>query len=522
MAATETTLLALNNANFRTSRVADDLNTKLMSILGLKSRYEPARLAIARSLSLPEPPPALPQADEEESGKVILGVQLFGDDLPLWVSMIIEKAELNNITTKDLQEEVRRHWHRGILLLHDEWKRCGEDFDKFIVQVAGRAGVKEESSRPLIGESRQPGRVFVPKAAAPIILAIGDPSLDMSTNQPVTWLLNGRGNSPHIAIMGTLGTGKTQAAKHMIRQVCNQAGCPILLFDIKGDLSSDPKDPTFASDIGAQIITAPQNPIPLDVLFIPEQTPTEITNAAVRFRDSFQRVTQTRPGGAQLDALREGAQHAFREKRPVRITDVRDWVKEVYTAKKRKDDTVIATFNDLTSWELFSPTYSPAEFFSHSWIINVKEATETAQRLVIFLVLDALYSYFRSLPDSEIDDKGHRAMRLVVGIDEARRVLGYDQPSLISLVRESRSKGVSIFLISQSPDDYNAEDENFLENIGLAICFQTNALSPRALNAWLGQSIDLGALPKGVAVTRLPGHRGIVRIKVWTENGTGT
>jgi hypothetical protein len=255
--------------------------------------------------------------------------------------------------------------------------------------------------------------------------------------------------------------------------------------------------------------------VPLDVLFIAVQTPTEITNAAMRFRESFQRVTKSKPGGAQLDALREGAQQAFREKRPVRITDIRDWVKEVYIAKKRKDDTVIATFNDLTSWELFTPTYSPAEFFSRSWIINIKEATETAQRLIVFLVLDALYNYSKSLSDSAIDDQGHRALRIVVGIDEARKVLGYEQPSLISLVRESRSKGMSIFLISQSPDDYNSEDENFLENIGLAVCFNTHALSPRALNAWLGQSIALGSLPKGIAVTRLPGQHGIIKVKAW-------
>ena len=97
------------------------------------------------------------------------------------------------------------------------------------------------------------------------------------------------------------------------------------------------------------------------------------------------------------------------------------------------------------------------------------------------MVLDALYTYFKSLPDAPIDAQGCRALRLVFIVDEARRVLGYGQPSLSSLVRESRSKGVSVFLISQSPDDFKSEEDNFLENIGLGVCFKTNATSSRVL-----------------------------------------
>jgi hypothetical protein len=74
---------------------------------------------------------------------------------------------------------------------------------------------------------------------------------------------------------------------------------------------------------------------------------------------------------------------------------------------------------------------------------------------------------------------------------------------------------VSIFLISQSPDDYDQEEDNFLENVGLALCFKTNAASSRALKAWLGQPVDLGSLPTGVAVTRLPGHHGVTRVQAW-------
>src|SRR6202043_3042036 len=98
-----------------------------------------------------------------------------------------------------------------------------------------------------------------------------------------------------------------------------------------------------------------------------------------------------------------------------------------------------------------------------SWVIDVHEAPETAQRLIVFLILDALYAYCKSLEDAPLDRQNHRALRLVLVLDEARRVLSYGQPSLISLIRESRSKGMSIFLISQSPEDFDTAEEDFLD-----------------------------------------------------------
>lgn len=506
------TLLALNNAGFKTTAEADELNTKLMSMLGLKARYEPARLAIARSLSvasLPEPIPV----DSDDDGKIINGQNLFGDDLSAWVSLVVEHAKVEECGTKDLQDLVRRHWHRGIHLIFDEWHQCGGDFDKFILQLAGRAGVRDGSGLPA-GEPGHEGSTFEPRPI-PVLVRIGDPGVDVVTQEEVAWALNAPGTSPHVALMGTLGTGKTRTAKQMIGQIRAQAGCPVILFDMaKGDLA---QDQDLANSLGATVINAPAAPVPLDVLHIPDRSnATELINAAMRFRESFQRVNVSRPGGAQLDALRDAAQRALRQKSPTTIVDVRDQLREVYAEKKRKEDAVVATFNDLTSWRLFEPTFSPAEFFARSWIINVAEATETAQRLIVFLVLDALYAWCRSLPDSAMDTKGNRAIRLVFGIDEARKVLGYGQQSLISLIRESRSKGMAAFLISQSPDDYDQEDENFLENIGLAVSFRTNALSTGAIRAVLGQPVDLGSLPSGVCATRLPGKPGIVRVKAWS------
>jgi hypothetical protein len=73
----------------------------------------------------------------------------------------------------------------------------------------------------------------------------------------------------------------------------------------------------------------------------------------------------------------------------------------------------------------------------------------------------------------------------------------------------------TVELISQSPDDFETVEDNFLEQIGLTACFRSNSTSPQVLRACLGQTVDLAGLPDGAAVTRLPGQSGVTRVKAW-------
>jgi DNA sulfur modification protein DndE len=511
MAGPVTNLRFLDSANFKTSKRADAVNDTMMAKLGSEHRYEPARLAIAGSLAMADPAPQL-SADDAESGKTIYGRNLFGeDDLPLWMAMIVEKAGLMNPTVDDIQQQVRRHWHRGILLLQTEWENCGGVYERFILYLAERAGLPAHGEKTVaVGGDWKASNGDAP--AFPITLRLGEPGTDLSTGQPVSWLLNGKG-SPHVALMGGTGSGKTRLARCLLSQIRQQAKVPCVIFDFKGDLAGNAE---FVNEMGAKVVLSPLQPVPLDVLYIPQKSQAEITNGAIRFRDSFVLIPKSRPGAMQQDALRDAARNAYqKQKLPIGIAAIRDELRNIYARTSQKGDTLTATFNELTQWELFVPQMKPAEFFGRSWIIDVHGAAESAQRLVAFLVLDAMYAYFKSLDDAPMDRQSHRALRQVLVVDEARRVLKYRQPSLISLVRESRSKGMSVFLISQSPDDFETVEDNFLEQIGLTACFRSNSTSPQVLRACLGQTVDLAGLPDGAAVTRLPGQSGVTRVKAW-------
>jgi hypothetical protein len=500
-------LVQFNNARFRTTRAADELNQKFLTRLGVKYRYAPARLAIARSLS---DPTLAPNVDDDEGGKVIKGTELFGDDLPTWVALIVQHKGAQLESLKELQLLVVNHWHRGIHMLWEDWQHQEEDFDRFLLLLATRAGMREGSTGKFDGSGVVNGEA--PIRAFPVSVRIGDPGIDLATKKPVDWISNAPGYPPHAAIMGGTNSGKTHLGLNLLRQVKKQTNCPIIFFDIaKGDIAEKRE---LVEPLGMRTITVPNDAVPLNFLTVDERDAENATQVALAFRDSFERVA--RIGAVQKDVLRDAVVEALQGPPPVMLDDVRDAVQRICEQRETTGGTVLSVLNDLCAGRsLFLPGMSPAEFFSRSWLIDLHNATETQQRLVVFLVLDAAKRYLMSLPDAPTDASGCRGYRGIIAIDEARRVLGYKHPSLSNLIRLVRSKGVGIWLMSQSPDDFDQEEDNFLENIGLAVSFRTNAAKPKVLKTVLGGDADLASLPAGVCITRLPGRTNYVRVQAW-------
>lgn len=505
------TLTEIAQGQFKTTRTADDINENLRRALGMRHRYGPARLAIARSLALTDQPPADVLA-RQEPGKVIRGDPLLGSDAEVgaWAALLVEHAG-QPLSRQDLQGLVAAHWHRGAELLWREWEESGQDYGRFVILLCERAGLRTDSA-PSDGHPAS-GSTMVDHDARPVVLRLGEIGTDLATGQVVTWSMNAPGRSPHIAAMGTLGTGKTRIATGLLRQMRQQSGCAVLVFDFKGDLS---ESPVLANDLGATIIRPPREAVPLDVLALPNDAAQAVDLAAMRFRESFRRVCASNVGAKQQAALSEAARRALGRGGVARLVDVQAALLALYEENEQKEDTVTATFDDLCRFKLFEPELAPGAFFQRSWIVDLHEAPETAQRLVAFLLFDALDSWLKHLKDSPMDADGNRSLRIVLAIDEARRVLGDSQPSLIEIIRMSRSKGGAVMLISQSPDDFAQEDEDFLANIGLLFSFRTNA-KPGSLQRVFGDKVDLAGLPDGVCVTRLPdsGRRKPIRVQAW-------
>jgi DNA sulfur modification protein DndE len=130
-----------------------------------------------------------------------------------------------------------------------------------------------------------------------------------------------------------------------------------------------------------------------------------------------------------------------------------------------KTDSVISTISDLTERTIFRPEMPPARFFEQSWIITFAGAHDTQKNLAAYMLLDALNTFLKRTAEAPQDAEGHRAIRAVLAVDEARHLLASRHKALSDNIRLHRSKGLMVALASQSPDDYDGAGTIILKTL---------------------------------------------------------
>ena len=137
----------LSKTTFRTTRAADDICSDLTAKLGWDYRYVAARLAIARSLSLPTPPPPLTTVESEDMATAVRGMQLFGEgiDSAAWLSLMVQRCGDRALPKRAFQALVSAHWKRGAELLKQDWEHAGHDMAGFVSRLAELANFPGES-----------------------------------------------------------------------------------------------------------------------------------------------------------------------------------------------------------------------------------------------------------------------------------------------------------------------------------------------------------------------------------------
>lgn len=502
------TLVEVAGANFRTSKTGDATNTKMMERLGVTKRYLPARLAIARSLAIPGQPAPLPSG--YDAGRDIKGDTLFGTttELSTWLSLIVEHSGRDDISVKKLVALVAAHWERGLQHHEQDWALSEKNLPAFLRRLVAEADLPSTATT-----SKQAGDD--PVFSGELTLPIGEVSREIRSNKHVYWSMNGPGGSPHCAIMGGVGSGKTRTAVAMIRAIREKSKVPVIAFDFKGDLVFDEDGKGYGIEklLDAEVVAPPRIPVPLDVLTLSSGDEIDVAQAAARFRDSFGLLNQ-RLGARQKTAVLEAAKRALQANTPCELHHVRDNLTEVYEEREMAIDGAISTMSEICEFPLFAPDQQSPQFFQKSWVIQLlPEIGDERRNIVTNLILDALDRHISSLPDSPVEG-GFRSLRMLCLVDEAHRILGKKLPGLSNLVRMSRSKGGAIMLVSQSPDDFAGIEDDFLAEMGLVVAFGTNA-KPAAVKRILGKGSNLSALSTGECFAKQRGEQAARKLLAW-------
>jgi DNA sulfur modification protein DndE len=500
-------------SGFRPTTFTEDFEDELRAKLGFTSKYESARLSFGRSLAEPTQPQPV-KNNSDEKGKPISGELLFGEDIDLWIAIFVMDGELGeNATIDNFRNIVEAHWKRGAELLKIDFEDCEKDEIRFISRLAELLPVMNGNTIFPVSNS----------VSGEIRLKVGSISKTYPDEIETNFCINGPGTAPHIALMGKNGSGKTTTGVQIAIEIVKTAGIPLLFIDPKGEFADADKPLGALGEgiSGIKAIEVGKVPIPLD--FLPDSSigTMDVTNAATQFRDSIA-LCCSNPGAIQLDLLRTAVEKVIKQDKKRDITCIRDRYKHELEMAGKKHDSILSRLNELTQMQIFSANSSFSEFFAGNWIISLKSiASEELKKLIILLILDSLKWNIMSQLDTEVVD-GFRNLRHLLVIDESRRILSNKKyQSLSDLMRQGRSKGEVIMLLSQDPSDFDGQVDDFTTQLGTVIAFKCNQTSKglRALQGAYGRRLqpeEFGEnyLPDGVAFVKLPG-REPERIRCW-------
>jgi DNA sulfur modification protein DndE len=484
----------------RRYKSTEEANTKLSKLAQATGWRDHvlSRLAIARSLREPAPPPKVEAA---RKGKELRGETLFryghdprqGHDpavLPWFVALVTEHHGKALRSDDEAYDLILAHWHRGLDLLFndlDESKSAAE----FIVSLARKAaetavGAGAPGTRPKDTTPAHVGKVPA------LIVPVGR---FKEGEEPFTITLNDtrKHSNCHIAISGMSGSGKTQLAMQMAASALREADptTGMIFIDFaKGDVATNQ---AFVESIGATVFHLPSTTLPIGPFHLRDYSHDTIALAAEEKREVYTTLFRNlgpKQEGRLVQAIR--ASYKMLSDDPLLAPDfafVFTVMRDIYEAEGLQPDSLMELFRRLNAYKLFwtradsTPPVTPLH--TQRWVVDIHELGGLRE-VTAFTLIEQLYHEMRSLPDSAVDpDTGLRHIRFILFIDEAQYYLSKKNRFLQGLIREGRSKGFAIVLLCQSPDDFDQSDFDYTEQLEFTFMLACKT-EPKAVQRLLG------------------------------------
>ncbi|MGH9745077.1 MAG: ATP-binding protein [Candidatus Acidiferrales bacterium] len=298
-----------------------------------------------------------------------------------------------------------------------------------------------------------------------IDVIVGD---EVGTGEPVVCSLNTATN-PHMAVVGIPGSGKTQFILKILADIRtkNPSVNFIFLDYAKGDVAGDKK---FVRATNARVYSLPEQTIPINPFILNSYNLSSIRFAAEEKVESIS--SYERLGAVQKSLLSRAIEASYEERanEDQQYPDfeiVQRQLRRLYDEEEKGEDTLTEILRKLTSFHLF-PTLSESNLldsaiYEKTLIVDL-HALPALRELVAFFIIEKLYRELKNAPEAPVDPRTNaRELRTLLVIDEAHNYLPMNNHFLEKLIREMRSKGLAVVLLSQSPDDFAQRHFDYTE-----------------------------------------------------------
>ncbi len=283
-------------------------------------------------------------------------------------------------------------------------------------------------------------------------------------------------NNAHVAVAGNSGTGKTYFANNFLKQVVEKSKEQVnfIYLDFKGLKKEDEKVlQPFFDKTKAIYIDAPQKPFPVNPLsFIDNVNEKNKIMGINKFVDIVTNYSGI--GKNQQQTLKEATREAFATKKNGNYPSFREIYNRVIDHEGDKASTLKEILQSLSELDLFeTKTDTKNSFLNKNYYLSLSGDLPKSVRFTsVFLIINYIYNTFMNMENAPIEGK-FQGMRYVLLIDEAHVIFKEkkSQDLLEKILREIRSKGVSIVLLSQGIEEFNQPSFDFSSMCETAFLF---------------------------------------------------
>lgn len=326
----------------------------------------------------------------------------------------------------------------------------------------------------------------------PIKIEVGK---DLDNDEPIELQINNTNlyNNCHIAVAGNSGTGKTQFALEFLSQIFEQSNGHVnyIYLDFKGLKKDDVIGlESFFTATQTDFIDVPQTPFPVNPLtFIDNINEVNKNMGIDKFVDIVCKYSNL--GIKQKGKLRDATTEAFIEQKGgtyPSISQINEILKDIVGDKK---DTLTEIIDELSRYKIFiDDPKNQSNFFNKNLYLSLSGDLSNSVRFTsLFLIINYIYNTFMNMDNTPVDND-NKALRYVILIDEAHVIFKERkyQDILEKMLREIRSKGVAVVLLSQGIEEYNQSDFDFSTMCEIAFLLDIKDKNQKIMEKFLGLS----------------------------------
>lgn len=473
-------------------KTSSELVKKLTNKMGLGEENHIARISLAYSLAKGATYSFVNLYSSTDKQKEYKDNTLFGSYKDYYISLICQKYQIHKDDT-DVRKYLKWHIDNGLEMINlyfEENKNVsGIEFLLDHVELGIDAINENETSFDFV-KNKNNSLKEKDSYLAPIKILIGEYNGKEIYFTPNNTSIYG---NCHVAIAGQSGAGKSYFARKFLERIIIESKGQVnfLYLDFKGMTESDKtsKDyKDFFASTNAKLIDTPTNSFPVNPLsFINNINEKDKIVGIGRFVDII--VKYANLGNVQKQHLKDATRKAFEDKKDGSYPTLSNILENVYEIAGDKPTSLTQILIGLTEIELFDDS-KLGDFINENYYLSLSgDLSKEVRFTATFLVIYYLYNTFMNMDKTPIEDN-FSGLRYVLLIDEAHNVFKEkkSQEILEKLLREVRSQGVAVMLVSQGIEEFNQPTFDFSE-----MCQSAFLMQIKDGNNWRSISKFLGA-----------------------------